>query len=125
VLLPRWLLFHGLDRQRACALAADGAQQVEIGIRQLEVADDVFAHRPFGQQVGEPALGVAFFRGELVGRQRQGTGDGEAAAGDPRGIVAKPDGPGRIAPNLTDQVLLVPDIERVGAAWSRYKIQTS
>jgi hypothetical protein len=80
---------------------------------------------PSGSRLANQRWAWPFFRGELVGRQRQGTGDGEAAAGDPRGIVAKPDGPGRIAPNLTDQVLLVPDIERVGAAWSRYKIQTS
>lgn len=100
----------------AGALAADGAQQVEIRIGQFEVADDVLARRPLGQQIGEPALGGAFLRGEFLGRQRQGTGDSEAAACDPLGVVAKPDGPGRIAPELTDQALLVPDVEDVGVA---------
>jgi hypothetical protein len=81
----------------------------------FEVADDVLAHRPLGQQIGEPALGSAVFRGKFAGRQWQGTGDGEAAA-DPLGIVAKPDGPGRIAPKLANPALLVPEDEGVGIA---------
>ena len=110
----RWLSVYGQNRQRAGALAADGSQQVEIRIGQFEVADDVFAHRPLRQQIGEPALGGAFLWGEFPDRQRQGTGDSEAAACDPLGIVAKPDRPGRIAPELTDQARLVPDVEDVG-----------
>jgi hypothetical protein len=58
------------DGQRPGALAADGAQQIEIRVRQLEVAGDALAHRPLGQQVGKEAMGDPILGRELAARQR-------------------------------------------------------
>jgi len=55
-------------------------------------------------------MGDSGLRREFSGRKRQAARDRETVARDPRGVVAKTNGPDRGTLEVADNMLFVPDV---------------